>query len=162
MDPIRLHKFIGIQLEQHICHNSRVNCQFTIVRAVVPQIRALGSPSRVISTEDRGKEWVKHLCLACVRVCEVAILILAQANAISALPFAIKLFWINSFYCPPQFWPTSTWSEKLHMNFLLTMRSSIFVLLPLGIHLPFFALSPKENSCKVKLVFCLSYLSSNI
>ncbi|RMC14230.1 hypothetical protein DUI87_09321 [Hirundo rustica rustica] len=44
----------GIQMKLQIHHNFRVNCQFIILTAMFSQFRALGSPSPVISAEDRA------------------------------------------------------------------------------------------------------------
>lgn len=70
MNPIRLHRFTGIQLEQQSPHNLKVNCELNILAVLVVQLRSLGRPQLIISVEDRGKEGIKHLCLVYVLGCE--------------------------------------------------------------------------------------------
>lgn len=76
MNPIRPHRYVGIQLEQQIQHNFRVDCESILIPVIVLQLRALGPPWSAIHVKDIGKECLKHLCLVSLPVCEVAILIL--------------------------------------------------------------------------------------
>ncbi|KAJ7419583.1 hypothetical protein BTVI_24832 [Pitangus sulphuratus] len=102
MNPIRPHRLLVIQLEQHMPHNFKVNWELIILTVMVLQLRALTLPS-IIHIEDRGKESVKHLCLVSVPICEVTILILQWANDISILPIAINMFEKNLFILFPMF-----------------------------------------------------------
>lgn len=141
---MRPYGFAGIQLKQQISHKSRVDWELNIFTVMVLQLRAVGPPWSIICAEDRGKESIKHLCLAPVPLCEVTILILQWASVISNLPFAINIFEKTIFYCPLQFWPVSPPADLWPHGFSPYSGSSISVffpchltLLPLGKHLPF-------------------------
>ncbi|KAF4798588.1 hypothetical protein TURU_062598 [Turdus rufiventris] len=66
MYPIRPYRFAGTQLEQKILHKFVVNIKFFFLAAMVLKVRSLTPPW--IHVEDRGKECIKHLCLAPVSV----------------------------------------------------------------------------------------------
>lgn len=44
MNPIRTHRFVGIQLEQQILQDFRVNWELLVVTIMVLQLRDSGTP----------------------------------------------------------------------------------------------------------------------
>lgn len=56
MNPIRLHRFIGIQLEQQIPHNFRVSWELNTLTVLVLQLRALGLPQPTTGVADEAKK----------------------------------------------------------------------------------------------------------
>lgn len=58
---------------------------------MVFQLRPLGLPWSITHAEDRGKEYIKHLCLVYVPVCEVTIPTPGWGNVISTFSFVINM-----------------------------------------------------------------------
>lgn len=75
MNLIKPHISVGIQLEELIPHNFKINLELTVLTVMGLQLRALRSPWSATILKAEAKTALNDLCFLHIPVCEMIILI---------------------------------------------------------------------------------------